>query len=418
MSVMNSLISTNVVDTYINDNGKTIWKDNYTKITNFSSIINEYPLIEKPSVSSETKIFTFEIPSSDRHTVGNLISHIDLRYTTDCSYCNNDVFSCRFLFPGKPKMVCTNTFFKVLSILMRNSIFDNRLYGIRPNIYVKKAWIQLNSTIIQTIFYEDILLRSGKNIEDNYKTRCTVTGNVINETCITLPFFFCKNTETALPTVRLLFMHNITIGVELYVGHSKLHNPKLNIKSIYVDSDERLNISGCVEDRVISGSEITIDELSSTQFVGIQSTAGVLWPVRLTFNFPCEYLIFVLEDNVNYITDIQSVCLKTNGHPRFFGSGRDFLIEYPQRHGFPLFTDNFGIKSPKHFVIPFGESPLNKKNNVSTGTLNLSRIDFLVLEIKFYPKFKPNGNVKITLINRHLNVLHINVNGSTLKFIP
>lgn len=428
----------------------------------------EQPLPNYASTIKLTNKHTYTRTSTGYHFScevernGDMINEVELKM-----FHKGFDFRLDLLFPGKPMNMSDSTFYGALTILLSHRLFRSRK---RNDIKISfdRASIEVGGQRIQEIFTEDVALRNGKPIEERYKSRCVVTGELRNETSIRLPFFFTESRTNSL-LLTCLSYHTVIIHVDVTVSGmtnedylNGMNYPTVNdgttmneddsneneetdddsngdldeskpvvapgivtaefdIKFVYLNNEERrLACTGRTEyDYNISNTTgVYIPPLTVSRFVELKQTQNsVKWRAQLnSLAHPHEYIMFTLKDDRGYITDLQSVSLLLNNSVHSFGSGNDFLRKIPPRYGFTLFRNEAGVVQPRHFVIPFAENPLNRGDFEATGTVNISRIDNIFLEITFPPCFKPLGDVKLEVLGRHFNVFCIRGGMGALKY--
>lgn len=399
---MIALLNPGCVDALvISDKGTSLWKKSapLPLIKKFSTMRSNSNA-DKIEATETGFRFTYKVKR-----MGDLLNGTDIKLFTPL----ND-FALRIVFPGKPKGMKDSLFYKVLEILLRHELFHGRHNaGVYPDIRFRNAEIKIGRDEIQCINAENMMLRSGKPNEENYISRCPLTGELRNETCIQLPFFFSESRANALPLIALKH-HETVIYVEISVGEKERsrfiqNNTLLESKFVYLTQEERTFFCDTRHEYNIYTSYYNTWGLPHCiNEEGVTKRSTTL-STRVVFGSPTEYLAFVLYDKRGPIVDLQSVCLKFYGKPFAFGCGNDFLVKFPQRYGFPPFRDENGVLKPRHFVISFSESPMDPGDLASTGTVNLHRIDIVTIEITFPPNFKPLGKVKMDVFGRHVNQL-------------
>jgi len=231
---------------------------------------------------------------------------------------------------------------------------------------------------------------------------------------IPLEFWFCRNVGLALPLIALQY-HEVKVNIlfqtsEKCQGSSDALQRPLGASSLWVDyifldTDERRRFAQL-------SHEYLIEQL---QFTGTESVSGSQAKPKLSFNHPCKELYWFVESlgTTNYvnnnnwhdyaITDntnpILNAKLVLNGNDRFSERpGSYFNLIQPYQHHENVPNNNAGIN-----VYSFALKP---EEHQPSGTLNMSRIDTAVL------------NLKLSLVTNNTSLLHVYaVNYNVLRIL-
>jgi hypothetical protein len=255
---------------------------------------------------------------------------------------------------------------------------------------------------------------------DTAATAANTAGQPKTTLYIPLEFWFCRNPGLALPLIALQY-HEVKVNLELntaeevgvkpptYVVLPAPNDvsgapaslvavasavPKMTVAALWVDyvfldTDERRRFAQL-------SHEYLIEQL---QFTGEENVTGSSNKVKLNFNHPVKELVWVMQQSAspfgcydNSGTKVVSGAAQSNGYVR---TGMN-LTETAniQLNG----HDRFAVREGKYFnrVQPFQHHtcvPANKGINVysfalkpeehqPSGTLNFSRIDSAVLNVK------------------------------------
>ena len=262
---------------------------------------------------------------------------------------------------------------------------------------------------------------------------------------IPLEFWFCRNPGLALPLIALQY-HEVKVNIEFdtpdkagitsvkveYLENASSNNkytytsslvPKITVAALWVDyvfldTDERRRFAQL-------SHEYLIEQL---QFTGEENVSGSSNKVKLNFNHPVKELVWVMQQSASLFgcyddsgskVDSTGDAAESNGYKR---EGMN-LTETAniQLNG----HDRFAVREGKYFnrVQPFQHHtnvPSNKGINVysfalkpeehqPSGTLNFSRIDSAVLNVKGL--IKPSATylnpTKIRVYAVNYNVLRV-----------
>lgn len=202
---------------------------------------------------------------------------------------------------------------------------------------------------------------------------------------IPFQFWFCKNPGLSLPLIALAY-HEIKINVEFrraedcFVGSGpapSMLNAMLFVDYIYLDSEERKHFAQTKEHEYLIEQVQTIEEAHNKPNIMCE----------LPFNHPCKELIWVIQskamelskDWFNYSRDgntegtLVDACLEINGAKRFEKTRGDYFnLVQPYQH-------HTAVPSSGVYVYSFA---LHPEQHQPSGTLNVSRIDTLTLNLK------------------------------------
>jgi hypothetical protein len=217
---------------------------------------------------------------------------------------------------------------------------------------------------------------------------------------VPLEFWFCRNVGLALPLIALQY-HEVKLNIEFESSDKVKYataitganlDAKLWVDYIFLDTDERRRFAQLSHEYLIEQLQFTGDE----SITAVNSDTRI----KLNFNHPCKELIWVCPDpgdsntwtkfasgSSNCITEAK---LQLNGQDRFAARNGDYfnLIQPFQHH--ERVPSNRGIN-----VYSFALKP---EEHQPSGTLNMSRIDTAVLNVKAAEKrtikvFATNYNV-------------------------
>tara|TARA_B110000208_G_C11765216_1_gene428351 strand:- start:493 stop:1905 length:1413 start_codon:yes stop_codon:yes gene_type:complete len=280
------------------------------------------------------------------------------------------------------------------------------------------------------------------------------------EIYLPLKFWFCKQPGLALPLISLQY-HEVKLHFHLKANISETQTLKLDIGScdisgnitipkidniidelnvyaeyIYLDTDERRKFAQMSHEYLIEQTQ-TLGPLS------IQNNTTRI-PVNIRFNHPIKELFWIIENSKveNGITKnrkfeiIDKASIQLNGKDLFHertGTYFTLLQRYKYHSGTPIkylfeamfsgdskaFERNYSkftgspIPSEAIHTYSFGVAP---EKCEPTGTCNFSRLDNVVLQLKFFNKtnnkvgIKPCYNLSTTPEHRTLWLFGINYN--------
>jgi hypothetical protein len=261
---------------------------------------------------------------------------------------------------------------------------------------------------------------------------------------VPLEFWFCRNPGLALPLIALQY-HEVKVNIEFadaatagisavkvtYVSDTVPTNkytytstlpPKMTVAALWVDyvfldTDERRRFAQL-------SHEYLIEQL---QFTGEENVTGSSNKVKLNFNHPVKELVWVMQQSASKFgcyddsgskdnTDglaaetggfgrvgvnlTETANIQLNGHDRFsVRAGKYFNRVQPYQHHSNV-PSNKGIN-----VYSFALKP---EEHQPSGTLNFSRIDSAVLNVKGVVNAKAYLNPsKIRVYAVNYNVLRV-----------
>jgi hypothetical protein len=298
-------------------------------------------------------------------------------------------------------------------------------YGLRV---VKNAEVEIGGQKIDKHYsdwmyiWNELSMPVGK--KEGYFEMVGGKGGSLDGTSLYVPleFWFCRNIGLALPLIGLQY-HEVKIVVQ-FEEPGKVHDGgsegtlsgSLWIDYIYLDTDERRKFAQ-------SSHEYLIEQL---QFTGREKASSKM---KLNFNHPVKELVWVLHKdgvgstdadwfnytatglgsvNANNYDTLSGVLgpagskdrlfkeakLILNGNDRFYArDSRYFNLVQPFQHHENV-PNNVGIN-----VYSFALKP---EEHQPSGTLNMSRIDTAILDIK-----EPEANTEISIFAVNYNVLRI-----------
>jgi hypothetical protein len=295
-------------------------------------------------------------------------------------------------------------------------------YGLRV---VKNAEVEIGGQKIDKHYsdwmyiWNELSMPVGK--KEGYFEMVGGKGGNLDNTSLYVPleFWFCRNIGLALPLIGLQY-HEVKIVVQ-FEEHGKVHTSgtpgnlsgSLWIDYIYLDTDERRKFAQ-------SSHEYLIEQL---QFTGREKASSKM---KLNFNHPVKELVWVLhkeEDNIDWFNYTNAGLTATsdytsydtlssnlgpagskdrlfteaklilNGNDRFYArDSRYFNLVQPFQHHENV-PNNVGIN-----VYSFALKP---EEHQPSGTLNMSRIDTAILDIK------SSAGADISIFAVNYNVLRI-----------
>ena len=264
---------------------------------------------------------------------------------------------------------------------------------------------------------------------------------------VPLEFWFCRNPGLALPLIALQY-HEVKVNIEFaaaadagitpvevtYVDPATPANkfpyvstvvPKMTVAALWVDyvfldTDERRRFAQL-------SHEYLIEQL---QFTGEENVTGSSNKVKLNFNHPVKELVWVMQQSASPFGCYDDSGSKSNGAATPAAASNGYV-----RTGMNLTEtaniqlnghDRFATREGKYFnrVQPFQHHtcvPSNKGINVysfalkpeehqPSGTLNFSRIDSAVLNVKAISKPSADAYLnpsKIRVYAVNYNVLRV-----------
>ena len=260
----------------------------------------------------------------------------------------------------------------------------------------------------------------GFNVMIGNTTALTTPAASLPQTRLYVPlqFWFNRNPGLALPLIALQY-HEVKVNMEFEQlsnlvitddgadfdneSTTSLVAASLYVDYIYLDTDERRRFAQV-------SHEYLIEQL---QFTGDESVAAVNNKLRLNFNHPVKYLVFVTRLDANVAANVLRWSDYTDGSPPY--GGADHLVDAKlQLNG----HDRFSVRQAAYFnlVQPYQHMPnipatgiyvysfaLSPIEHQPSGTVNMSRIDNATLLLTL-----ANANattVKIYAVN--YNVLRI-----------
>ena len=313
-------------------------------------------------------------------------------------------------------------------------------YGLRLINYVE---IEIGGQKIDKHYsywlyvWNELTLPKSKRLGYNEMVGAYGGSTIASKTLyIPLEFWFCRNIGLALPLIALQY-HEVKININFetrdkcgVINASSNFSSSLWVDYIFLDTDERRRFAQL-------SNEYLIEQLQFTGKEAVTSVSGQ--KTKLNFNHPCKELIWfvsndytnnknlswfnfttkadigtsalvsssaiekaVAQTNYNYLptikepsNPIKEAKLVLNGNDRFYQRpGRYFNIVQPYQHHENI-PSNAGIN-----VYSFALKP---EEHQPSGTLNMSRIDTAILDLK--PRANISGNVNIYAVN--YNVLRI-----------
>ena len=223
---------------------------------------------------------------------------------------------------------------------------------------------------------------------------------------VPLQFWFNRNPGLALPLIALQY-HEVKFNIEFAaaadcadVGSGAsgvtLGDTSLYVAYVYLDTDERRRFAQ-------TSHEYLIEQL---QFTGDESLSGTNNKVKLNFNHPVKFLVWVVKASgaANFvyndgaspaINNVATSKLQLNGHDRFSERSGDY---FNWVHPYQCFgaSPAAGINVYSFALKPAEHQP--------SGTANMSRIDNATLNITLRSTLTA-GTAKVYAVN--YNVLRI-----------
>jgi hypothetical protein len=240
----------------------------------------------------------------------------------------------------------------------------------------------------------------GNVPELNDLTNPSTTSTPATRLRIPLGFWFCQHISNAIPLVAIQ-RQDVKVNVyfnpvsSLYVG-TPVSVPTIQACSlwadyIYLNNEER--------DKFINSNlEYLIDQCQQQQ----ESVTSSSFRSRLTFNHPCQDLLWVVQPNAN---------ITANDVTNFTNSGSHTVVDAElQLNGQPRFTRREGayfnqIQPWQHYLqgpsvgIYAYSFALRPDDAIPTGSCNFSKMDNAVLSLNL-----STTDAKLTVYARNKNI--------------
>ena len=281
------------------------------------------------------------------------------------------------------------------------------------------------------------------------------------EIYLPLKFWFCKNPGLALPLIALQY-HEVKLHVHLKKHTSTTQKMKLDIGTCDISGEITIpSTTNIIDELTVYAEYIYLDTLERRKFakmthnylieqiqtlgpLSISNTATRI-PINIRFNHPIKELLWVIENSpINCETTndrkfeiVDSANIQLNGKDRFYErSGNYFTLmqRYKHHSGTPMkylfesifsgdsaaFERNYrnftGSPIPSEAIHSYSFS-IYPENLEPSGTCNFSRLDNVILQLKFFDKnFMGNAikncynNTTFPPEHRTLRVFGINYN--------
>ena len=233
----------------------------------------------------------------------------------------------------------------------------------------------------------------------------TVTGSAYT-VYVPLQFWFNRNPGLALPLIALQY-HEVKFNIEFAAAADcatvgtgasgvTLGDTSLYVDYVYLDTDERRRFAQ-------TSHEYLIEQL---QFTGDESLSGTNNKVKLNFNHPVKFLVWVVKASgaANFVyndgaspavNNVATSKLQLNGHDRFSERSGDYFNWVQPYQCFGA-SPAAGINVYSFALKPAEHQP--------SGTANMSRIDNATLNITLRSTLA-SGTAKVYAVN--YNVLRI-----------
>ena len=267
-------------------------------------------------------------------------------------------------------------------------------------------WLSIWQQLTQEASAADVYNKMIGNVSTVTTTiAATATGSAYT-VYVPLQFWFNRNPGLALPLIALQY-HEVKFNIEFAaaadcadVGSGAsgvtLGDTSLYVDYVYLDTDERRRFAQ-------TSHEYLIEQL---QFTGDESLSGTNNKVKLNFNHPVKFLVWVVKASgaANFvyndgaspaINNVATSKLQLNGHDRFSERSGDYFNWVQPYQCFGA-SPASGINVYSFALKPAEHQP--------SGTANMSRIDNATLNITLRTGLT-SGTAKVYAVN--YNVLRI-----------
>ena len=267
-------------------------------------------------------------------------------------------------------------------------------------------WLSIWQQLTQEASAADVYNKMIGNVSTVTTTiAATATGSAYT-VYVPLQFWFNRNPGLALPLIALQY-HEVKFNIEFAaaadcadVGSGAsgvtLGDTSLYVDYVYLDTDERRRFAQ-------TSHEYLIEQL---QFTGDESLSGTNNKVKLNFNHPVKFLVWVVKASgaANFvyndgaspaINNVATSKLQLNGHDRFSERSGDYFNWVQPYQCFGA-SPAAGINVYSFALKPAEHQP--------SGTANMSRIDNATLNITLIAGLT-SGTAKVYAVN--YNVLRI-----------
>ena len=267
-------------------------------------------------------------------------------------------------------------------------------------------WLSIWQQLTQEASAADVYNKMIGNVSTVTTTiAATATGSAYT-VYVPLQFWFNRNPGLALPLIALQY-HEVKFNIEFAaaadcadVGSGAsgvtLGDTSLYVDYVYLDTDERRRFAQ-------TSHEYLIEQL---QFTGDESLSGTNNKVKLNFNHPVKFLVWVVKASgaANFvyndgaspaINNVATSKLQLNGHDRFSERSGDYFNWVQPYQCFGA-SPAAGINVYSFALKPAEHQP--------SGTANMSRIDNATLNITLRTGLT-SGTAKVYAVN--YNVLRI-----------
>ena len=267
-------------------------------------------------------------------------------------------------------------------------------------------WLSIWQQLTQEASAADVYNKMIGNVSTVTTTiAATATGSAYT-VYVPLQFWFNRNPGLALPLIALQY-HEVKFNIEFAaaadcadVGSGAsgvtLGDTSLYVDYVYLDTDERRRFAQ-------TSHEYLIEQL---QFTGDESLSGTNNKVKLNFNHPVKFLVWVVKEDAaaNFVynnagtpalNNVATSKLQLNGHDRFSERSGDYFNWVQPYQCFGA-SPAAGINVYSFALKPAEHQP--------SGTANMSRIDNATLNITLRSTLTA-GTAKVYAVN--YNVLRI-----------
>ena len=267
-------------------------------------------------------------------------------------------------------------------------------------------WLSIWQQLTQEASAADVYNKMIGNVSTVTTTiAATATGSAYT-VYVPLQFWFNRNPGLALPLIALQY-HEVKFNIEFAAAADcatvgtgasgvTLGDTSLYVDYVYLDTDERRRFAQ-------TSHEYLIEQL---QFTGDESLSGTNNKVKLNFNHPVKFLVWVVKASgaANFVyndgaspavNNVATSKLQLNGHDRFSERSGDYFNWVQPYQCFGA-SPAAGINVYSFALKPAEHQP--------SGTANMSRIDNATLNITLRTGLT-SGTAKVYAVN--YNVLRI-----------
>ena len=267
-------------------------------------------------------------------------------------------------------------------------------------------WLSIWQQLTQAAGTATVYNKMIGNVAPVTTTLATTVVGTEYTVYVPLQFWFNRNPGLALPLIALQY-HEVKFNIEFAAAADcatnasqatgvTLGDTSLYVDYVYLDTDERRRFAQ-------TSHEYLIEQL---QFTGDESLSGTNNKVKLNFNHPVKFLVWVVKEDAaaNFVynnagtpalNNVATSKLQLNGHDRFSERSGDYFNWVQPYQCFGA-SPAAGINVYSFALKPAEHQP--------SGTANMSRIDNATLNITLIAGLT-SGTAKVYAVN--YNVLRI-----------